>query len=275
MYASAVLFLLLVGAPPEEFPTTCAPFGADKQPIDEVCGLEGSPTAKPSIRAQNRAKNNLCATGAAKRLRAKTLKALQKAVDVTGLVYGHHSGPPDARTALATPIAVGDQTFAEGDPVYFIGYIADAHATGAESVNCGLTKKVNVDTHFALSEKKLKYRKKEPKEKRHAKLCKSFGAELIPHLRPEMWDAANIKDLEKEQAIVKVSGHLFFDASHQPCVGKAPRSGDPPRFTVWEIHPVYDIQVCRNDSMSKCRAEDAAAWQTVAEWLGEPGHEDD
>jgi hypothetical protein len=120
----------------------------------------------------------------------------------------------------------------------------------------------------------LKFKKKEPKPKRDERLCKSFGAELIPHLRPEMWEAANIKDLEKEQAIVKVSGQLFFDGSHQPCVGKAPRTGDPARFTVWEIHPIYDLQVCKHDSMSKCSPSDGSVWQSVKEWEEEPDHDE-
>jgi hypothetical protein len=275
MRAMICLAMLLFAAhsSADEFPITCHPYGVERQPIDQQCGLQGAATASPANHAQNRAKNNLCATGTPKRLRQKTLKALQKAVDATGLAYGHHPGPPASRSALTTPIVVGSQTFAEGDLVYFVGYISDAHAAGAETSNCG-AKKPDVDVHFALSEKKLKFKKKEPKPKRDAKLCKSFGAELIPHLRPEMWEAANIKDLEKEQAIVKVSGQLFFDGSHQPCVGKAPRTGDPARFTVWEIHPIYDLQVCKHDSMSKCSPSDGSVWQSVKEWEAEPDHDE-
>jgi hypothetical protein len=275
-----LLFLLLaISAFAEDFPTACHPYGVEKQPIDAKCGLTGDPTTTDPNHLQNQAKNDLCASGIPKPLKLKTLKSLQQAVDATGLVYGsaHNNkpGPPATRAAITAPINVDGQTYREGELVYFVGYIADAHPTSAETVNCGLTKKINLDTHFALSEKKLKYKKTEAKTKRDAKLCKSFGAEIIPHLRPDMWDAAYVKDLEKEQAIVKVTGHLFFDASHQPCNGKAPLGNDPARFTVWEIHPIYDLQVCKNTSMSACSAANASLWQTVEEWEGPPDRDED
>lgn len=40
---------------------------------------------------------------------------------------------------------------------------------------------------------------------------------------------------------VRVTGQLFFDASHGPCVGG--RGSAPRPRSIWEIHPVYAIDV--------------------------------
>jgi hypothetical protein len=67
---------------------------------------------------------------------------------------------------------------------------------------------------------------------------------------------------------VRITGHLFFDASHRPCRGTSRPS--PRRSSSWEIHPVYNIEVCVNTSLSGCRALDDSRWITLDEYLNPP-----
>ena len=45
---------------------------------------------------------------------------------------------------------------------------------------------------------------------------------------------------------VQITGPLFYDASHQPCLfnasGAVVKHNSPARRTIWEIHPAYRIQ---------------------------------
>jgi hypothetical protein len=63
---------------------------------------------------------------------------------------------------------------------------------------------------------------------------------------------------------VRITGHLFVDASHLPCDGLEPRKGHPRRVSDWEIHPVYDIEVCRNKPLRSCRITNDAKWMSLA-----------
>jgi hypothetical protein len=57
-----------------------------------------------------------------------------------------------------------------------------------------------------------------------------------------------VSDLENGSPLrVRLTGPLFYDASHKPCIlnsaGKVIRRESPARQTIWEIHPVYSIEV--------------------------------
>lgn len=38
------------------------------------------------------------------------------------------------------------------------------------------------------------------------------------------------------------------------------------RFTIWEIHPVYGIDVCKFDTTAEYKAGDHKAWTPLDEW---------
>ena len=46
--------------------------------------------------------------------------------------------------------------------------------------------------------------------------------------------------LPLQSARVRMTGQLFFDGSHSPCING---HGGPPRRSIWEIHPVFAIEV--------------------------------
>ena len=261
-----------------KFVSDCNPFGgaAVVHAVDNTCGITGDATA-PGDKAQDRQKNNLCAKAPARVITIKDLKALQKAVDATGVDYGSehtpppHAGPPADRSTLFAKLASGSAN--EGDLVSFIGYIVEAKAGSNETVDCHCTKADAIDVHIALADHLLKLQAKPAnasKEEEHAitvsndaALCSnSFVAETIPHKRPAALELKAIEPLRDKKSIVKITGQLFFDGSHRPCKGKTPGSGDPSRLTVFEIHPVYDIEVCSQSTIGQCTS-DSSNWKSV------------
>jgi hypothetical protein len=108
-------------------------------------------------------------------------------------------------------------------------------------------------------------------------------AEISPHHRPIDWDLlgrmtgtpAAQKLVKAQQKLVdedlqrpfRIRGHLFFDASHGLCKGTAPTSGNPPRRSGWEIHPVYSIEVCEFKTLATCRVDREDVWVPLADWL--------
>ena len=61
---------------------------------------------------------------------------------------------------------------------------------------------------------------------------------------------------------------MFFDGSHVPCTkdGKAgfnparDNAKDFERLALWEIHPIYAIDLCKYKQKSQCRFSDKGAW---------------
>jgi len=45
------------------------------------------------------------------------------------------------------------------------------------------------------------------------------------------------------------------------------------RERLWEIHPVYAIDVCEKTTLAACKVNDESVWLPLEEWLNE--HEED
>jgi hypothetical protein len=261
----------------DKFPTSCSPFHPQHhQAIDDVCGPAGDATDAGDA-AQDTAKNNLCATGDPVEISNDDLKDMQDAVDGSGLVYGnrHVNGsipaPPVDREQFFG--AAATQGPGEGAVVSFVGYIAETRAGSAESVNCHCNGVIYNDIHVALAPHALHLQKVAKSASAAAKklattqnnetLCTdSFTAEVTPHLRPTTFTRPALNKLV-DTKIVKITGQLFFDAAHHPCNGTVPGKQDPARFTSWEIHPVYSVQVCKKSSLDQCPADDASVWKDM------------
>ena len=61
-----------------------------------------------------------------------------------------------------------------------------------------------------------------------------------------------------------MKGQLFFDGSHIACKNGQSQN-DFPRLSVWEIHPVYAIDVCTNKEIENCRVDDESVWFPFSE----------
>ena len=144
----------------------------------------------------------------------------------------------------------------------------EPHPGGKEDVNCESTDNPEKDVHINLVESpapwlpaKTDPSKDEKEAARNAALCKGIVAETIPHFRPDPFEALPLRSVGKQEFPVLISGQLFFDASHFPCEGDVPHpGGHPARGSIWEIHPITSIQVCKNKTLHRCPAEDASVW---------------
>jgi len=253
----------------DKFPKHCVPFGsaAVHHTLDTACGLPGQPD-NDAGRLQNLAKNNFCATGTSKAVHVSDLVALQQAVETAGIQFGNphrpgEHGPPDDRAPLK---ALPGVSFKEGDVVSMVGFILDPHyspkkaSDQGESVNCHRKGHANADIHLSLSEEPVELTKKN----KEAELCKTASVEIIPHYRPAFLEVGEL-ELATDFP-VKVTGQLFFDGSHKPCTGSHVKSGDPPRASLWEIHPVYKIEACSERDIDACDPNDASKWTTLEKW---------
>ncbi len=275
----------------QPFAVNCnLPFsGGESREIDQHCPNQGC-TKSPSDITQNLVKNNLCATGAAIEINFESIDRLQSDVDQMvakhqisygqraqpkkGKPKGPTGGPPQPNDRpkigsgkLLTVDKNGHSVkLGEGDIVTLDAFVLDAKhddtfpfGFGGETVNCKNSLMEWNDIHIALG------------RTANMKECDSVTAEIIPHFRPSVWErfdsnsctVGHVKNpLPVEGIRVRITGQLFFDGSHLPnsCSNPHP-GGNPLRRAVWEIHPVYKIEVFDVSSTSFISLEDWAARQ--------------
>ena len=227
------------------FVPACMPYNGQKIPaIDDHCGLQGG-SSDPAKQAQSKAKNNLCAaTGPSQPITYQELLDLQakaSAEKVKGLVD---------RSPLTK--------LGEGRYVEYVAFIEDAHysdVANGEAVNCNIPGDPTNDIHIVL----VQHPSDDP--------CLSTTAEMTPHYRPGSWTDKNLVALKQHP--VKLRGPLFYDDSHTPC--SATSRPNPKRASLWEIHPLYSIQVCRLLDLDQCRnSTNASDWVALEDWSSDP-----
>jgi len=224
--------------------------------IDKSCGAAGSGTAAEA--AQNKMKNNFCAPGTPSKISFADLRSLQQKVEAnTSINFGNHNsaGRTKGPTADRSPLA----DLGEGKPVVLTAYVLIARQEKGESVNCGAkfpTKNPNDpkyhDIHISLIPTQDVTNE-----------CSGVVAEMSPHHRPDSWNAANVEKAAKAGVPVRVTGNLFFDSSHIPCNGSQPSAGNPKRFSLWEIHPIYLFEVCT----ANCSG--TGTWVPLDQWAAQ------
>ena len=249
-------------------PLQLKPFTHKPQRIDFLCGNTGC-FKGPANDQQNAMKNNLCAPTT--NLTPVTLNTFGDLGNVSNNEPTIPKGePPPNRAKLTDIITLGNGTkLGEGKTVTFVGFVLDAgHSNvdkdnpltkgNGESVQCNLLGCAYNDIHITLAE--------DPSEKA---LCNTVVAEIIPHYRPAAWDLFDSTDYTAflKTHPVRISGQLFFDGSHVPCTsaGKAgfnpiTKHADFERLALWEIHPIYAIDVCKHTDRSQCLASNPSAW---------------
>jgi hypothetical protein len=234
----------------------------DPLSIDEKCGVQGDPTAKEPHRLQNSIKNNFCASGSPATVTLTTFKKLQKAADDEDVPHGS-TNLPDDRSVLKNLITTssGDKV-GEGTKVRFAAVILAAHYSNVskgESVNCKKKGQQYNDIHIVLA------------NNANAEPCDTVAAEISPHFRPPAWLPDNLDRIRRP---IRVTGQLFFDASHEPC--RPGKRASPARVSVWEIHPIYAIDVCTKKTLQSCKAARESDWVPLHEWFAlEEDHGDE
>lgn len=255
------------------FPDHCSngaalPFNAIKlaHPIDTNCPfLNGKQSSSASSKLQNSAKNNFCATasgGAPEVITPQQLIDLQR----THTFPSGRGNEPTDRTAL--------RNAGEGKLVRMKAYLFEAHfadvPTG-ESVNCGNGHTTEEDNDIHMAFVSTATAKDE---------CGSVSGEISPHFRPATWsdigrfekfDPATHKFIPNpaiasrlQAHAYRITGQLFFDASHAPCPCGTACGSDPLRSSVWEIHPIYNIEVCK--AGKPCDENNDDDWMAFDTW---------
>lgn len=242
-------------------PACTLPFASLEQnhPIDDSCGPDGSASADTPQSQQNDAKNNFCAAGPPVNVNFDVLRQLQEAA-ANNVTFGSDRSLPDDRSQLQN-LATSIGSLGEGTEARVAAFIMDAHYSNVsrgESVNCKTGGNESNDIHIVLAE-----------TSDEADECNSATAEMSPHFRPDLWnpDILNETDTSIFQRggpkhMFRFTGQLFFDASHRPCSnGK----GSPKRSTLWEIHPVYGVEICIDPS-NQCTVDSDVNWQSLADF---------
>jgi len=265
---------------PKPLPLQLKPFTNKPQRIDYLCGNTGCNKGDANDK-QNAMKNNYCAP--VNSITPVTLDTFSTLNGASNREPSIPKGePPPSRAKLANIIMVDHgKRLGEGKTVSFIGYVLDARhsnvdkdnpltAGNGESVQCNLLGCAYNDIHITLAE--------DPTE---TKMCNTIVAEIIPHYRPPGWDLFDSPDYNKffKTHPVKITGQLFFDGSHVPCTAEGKAGNNPARdnakdferLALWEIHPIYAIDVCKFSDKTQCNPANHNAWFPFSElktWLG-------
>jgi len=239
-------------------PACTLPFDSIKEhhPIDDSCSFDGSASPGIPLAAQNEAKNNFCSATAPVNIDFDVLRTLQQdaAKPGSGITFGSDPQLPRDRSVLRNlPTKAG--SLSEGDVVRIVAYVIDAHpsnVSGGESVNCKQNGAENNDIHIVLGENS-------PNDDE----CTSVTAEMSPHFRPLVWTPVALN--QHNTHLYRFTGQLLFDASHRPCAGG---KGSPKRSSLWEIHPVYAVDIC-TDKNNNCKVDSDENWISFAEEEGQ------
>ena len=83
---------------------------------------------------------------------------------------------------------------------------------------------------------------------------------MIPQDRPANWTSSKVDKLRGK--VLLIEGGLFYDNLHF-ANGDAnnPMGGQPKRFSLWEIHPVTSVKVCKKQTVSQCDPDRASDWK--------------
>lgn len=278
--ALTVLLVCLVGATATgqaKFVPGCTlPFDniATKPDPFQKCGNCGivSKTAKGAeVQAkalQSQAKNDFCAdTSHVTVVDFATLRQMGTTAQTKGLQKKDLTN----RQPLHGFFPVGGRSIGEGDVVRLKAWILEAHVSdcaAGEEVNCATPGFVTNDIHIPLVDPSAGGQKQGE--------CTSVTSEISPHFRPATWSNIDMKTPVKN--VVRITGPLFYDNAHDPCATpqspKAP-TGDPARSTLWEIHPIYQVEVCANVDAAQCdvNSADKTMWIAYDQWIKDPNNQ--
>jgi hypothetical protein len=155
---------------------------------------------------------------------------------------------PDRHALMNRPTS--NATVSEGDLVQIAAWLTVARPEKGESVNCGGLD--GSDIHINVGAQ-------------GATEWKGIVVEMIPQLgRPVGWDSASMARVRTAGLRVLVVGGLTYDNEHLVNDDPAhPKTGQPKRISLWEIHPVTEFYVCE---AAACDPATHAQWTPLTTW---------
>jgi hypothetical protein len=238
--------------------------GIPRTAFDNTCGIKGASTVLAKV-AESKAKNNFFAATPAVDITYDTLKELQEAVGTNDPPLGNRAKP--SRPSHDYAVTAG--TFREGQLVRFAAFVHLAKYSNTsrrgdgsvgENVNCNRPGKPPNDLHIVLVPSPNKVE------------AESATAEASPHFRPPEWTDDNLNHFHEH--LFRFTGQLFLDTSHKACGPSSSKGCTPKRISVWELHPVYAIEICESADASTCEPDGTSGWESLEEFLG-TGNEPD
>ncbi|MBZ5627989.1 MAG: hypothetical protein LAO06_03895 [Acidobacteriia bacterium] len=236
---------------PERVSATAVTTGGGCVANLSLCPTTGCAQAKdPDEQILNETKRHRPSGSNAKALTWEDFSALQQDADST-VGEAKALGATD-RDRLRN-FAVSGGRVSEGDLVQLDGYLVGTpHPNTGESVNCNLKGSANNDFHipFADDPDKTPFQ--------------GIVVEMIPQNRPTNWTIVTLNRVKRGRRMVRVIGQLFYDNAHRVNADEdAPIGGQPARFSLFEIHPITSVSVCKQ-SESVC-----TDWETLDEFAQE------
>ena len=227
----------MIQQPGKFFPVCTLPFIGVRNPAsDDRCGIQGG-SPDPAKQGESTAKNNFCAP-----THDPDTLTYQKLLDLQAQSTNIPKALVDRKEV---------ENLGEGNYVSYVAVIKNAHysdTTGGEAVNCNTSGNPPNDIHIVLMS--------DPNDLDE---CHSTTAEMSPHYRPTNWTPAMLNALGKP---VRIKGQLFYDNSHSICTASS--RPNPKRASLWEIHPVYSIEVCASNNLDECRnSTDPTEWKLL------------
>ncbi len=159
------------------------------------------------------------------------------------------------------------KSLGEGSQFVVTGYLYYYQHTGAESSNCDLTGPApdygNVDFHIGIGFDPDIASKAVNNPKPGTAQMKEFQqnsiiVEMTPHYRAQFhstdWTLDTLAPALGHR--VRVTGQLLVDSEHnvkgQNCaITSSPQSSKCWRYSVWELHPVTDFEICNDDGCAQ------------------------
>jgi hypothetical protein len=225
------------------------PFQSDPVPaIDSECRIQGSGSTADKI-AESETKNDFCAPTS-----NVVPISYQTFIDLQNKTSFRRSAD---RSPLGKILTENGVSIGEGKYVEYVGYLLHAQYSNrskGEAVNCNIPGEETNDIHIQMV--------KDPSDD---DACDSVTAEMSPHFRPESWTPDKLNSVQNR--LIRLRGPLFYDGSHAPCHDN--KRPNPQRISVWEIHPLYSVDVCKEKSKT-CQD-----WISLDEWNGIEGGEEE
>jgi hypothetical protein len=216
-----------------------------------TCPIVGTAQPGSTDALSNTLKRRIPPPGPTKTLTFADFATLQQDVEqVFGIDARRHKlNLNTSQRVRLRSLQIPSGTIGEGDRVRLAGYIVNPtpHANTGESVNCGLHGPENNDFHITVAD--------HPNDTGF----QGVVVEMIPQGRPDGWNLQSLQQLENNHTLVLVVGQLFYDEKHlvndDPSI---PRSGQPQRFSLFEIHPITAFMICQTGN--QCDANDPSGW---------------